>query len=541
MPAGVDASALTSLSSLADLPLSRDQLLRLGKGERRPYQLLEIDGSGGMRRRGRVYALLLVRKPLPTDRKVRREDRWLYKSGDEEWLPLIVDGRLVGTLVTRPAVAVNYDPDGDGVVEARVIEKGNSITWWIEDTPSAWRFLEDLWEGRSACGALRGAFGRNEGAKAESGVGGFFMKVEGFDPCSGKSGGGRENGGIGSGRRHPLQVSPRCRRVLEEKACRSRSIPGGWAEDGMSDLLAWLVGEGAARLLGAAKTAKDIGDFLVGEAMNYYRDHYVNEADQALHDFEKYLRSQGHRTVESARRSGLRPSESLVRAACAAGSQSAFCNGPDPLGERSKLPDSKKRSPEYWKRVKGDLVIDGSRKGQGPGENPLRGPDVLGGGRSVAQLQCDACLAQALYAGQADRLLEEARSRCENPASQPSPAAEAGGMTEETPGGENAPSNPATSWFGGAGKAGKEVECAAHGAHERTEPPTIEELTAMASGCGSPTARPMPGTDGAGNGGAGCKFRQGVNANEPTIGIAFGTVFGLGPCAEEVCQPDPSR
>ncbi len=36
-----------------------------------------------------------------------------------------------------------------------------------------------------------------------------------------------------------------------------------------------------------------------------------------------------------------------------------------------------------------------------------------------------------------------------------------------------------------------------------------------------------------------CRWRRGIQANVPTIGIAFGAVLGFGPCPEETCQPPP--
>ncbi len=545
---------LAPVSSLVDLPISRDQAERLAAGERRPYQLLRIGTDGRPERLGRVYALFLVRKPMPGDRRKEREGVTLYRSGDEEWLPLVVDGRVVGSLVARPRVAVNYDYDADGVVDVRIAQTDGLATWLVLDTPDAWRFLEELLEGRNACTALRGSLqGRRDEAR-RTGFGGFVEQNRGFDLCSS---GGDGAPGVGGGRNDPFEVSPRCKRVLASNSCPARSAPGGWnrdtpetvpeylveelkeepVEQGAERAARWLFGRVAGAVAGAVMVTKDIGDFLVWWAHGDYRDHYVNEADKELHEFERYVR-RGWGSVERAERDNVRPRRRILRAACAAGSQSVYCGGRDALGERSELPEDKKRSYEYWEQVTDEPGIDGSRPGQNPVGQPI--PDRESPGRTPAQVQCDACLAEAAYKRLMQEALDDARSRCADPSSQPNPAAQGASVRGRTGGEGVTPSNPVVSWLGGAGRAGEHVECAAHGNRDdETRTPSIEDLTRAVTGCNDPTARP-----GGGEGGKispRCRFRPGANANLPTIGIAFGTVIGLGACPNEVCQESPDR
>ena len=532
-------------ANLGGLPLDAAQKQLLEEGRRRPYYLFRLDAGGGLERQGRVHTLLLLQRATPRTPVTKRKWGAAYEQNGTRWLPLMAGGKQVGALTVGMEPAVSLDTDGDGVVEFHVsVGLNGGSQWMVLDTPSGWRLFDEIREGRGACGVM-GLQGK--GRKAPAGMGdGFLDATPHIKLCQGAGGGGR---GIGSGRGRGFGVSEKCKRLLASGSCPARNTVGGWNADpfdwnsflrdqirdkGIEKVLKLVLGGAASRAFSLVSLTKDIGDFLNWWAEDDYQRHYVNEADLVLHKWEQYVRDSWG-SLEAAERAGVRPNRHIVRAACRAGSQSMLCGGPDALGERSELPKEKQRSAAYWEHD--DPDIDGTRRGEGEGEQPLRGEE-LAGGMGVKDIQCRACQREAAWKQAMDQLSDDARSRCSDPRSQPNPAAQQA-RSEREPGDSAPAPNPEGSWWGGVRGPTGEVECAAHGrGREETRPPTLEELQRSALGCANPTARPVP--EGGAQGQTRCRLNPGANANVPTIGIAYATVFGFGPCAEEICQGNPS-
>jgi len=543
--------------TLKQLPLAPVQLARLAEGERYPYQVFLLTHDGGLRVLGRLHALLQVRYPRGGEKtKKIRDGKAVFISGDEHWAPLIVDGRMVGTLVTWPVMAMNFDPDGDGVVDLRVVQESGVEHWMVLDTPGAWDFFKEMLEAGSACDAVSAMSRRRKGGLRAPG--GFVDSGPGIELCSSPSGASGV-GRTGTKRNRWSELSDGCKRLLGSGRCPVNRRVGGWAADPSGDELGdyvWdelkeepleqmaehvvqrLFGRVVGGLFGVAGAVKDIGDFLRFYAHTDYRDHYVNEADKVLHNFEGWVRDH-YDSVEAAERDGIRPDPRILESACGAGSTSTYCGGSSALGERDELPEEKKRSLEYWRSVANDGHIDGSKKGEGPGEQPGRAPEGPAGSRSPLQVRCDACRAEAAYKRRLRDVMDQARSRCSDARSQPQPSALRGQAEGQAGGGVPAP-DPQGAWWGGVAGPSGEIACrvSEKGSGSRTRPPTLEDFVKAATGCSDPTARPLPEGENAGRSPR-CRFRKGVNAQVPTIGISFGAVIGFGPCPEKTCQGRP--